>query len=208
MAKYIKQEMNDLRGSGENKVFYRLERAGNFTSSEFIKRISAPGTGVTEGTVMQVLSHVATELAALLAEGYSVALDGIGTFSATVGVVPCKELDGLEEKATQLNARSLQLDGVNYRAARSLLADANRVCKLERGEVCRLQPSPYSREERLQLAVNYLQQHPFMRIADYMELTKQSRFVATKELMAFREQEGAPLTTTGRGGSKLYVLKR
>lgn len=207
MAKYIKQEMNDLRGTGEKSTFYRLERAGQITGDEFAKFISAPGMGVTEGTALQVLRHAADQLAYLLAQGYSVTIEGIGSFSATVGLVAHKEMDGLEQGEEQRNARSLELDGVNYRAATTLLREANKQCKLQRGGVSRLQPSPYTREERLELAQAYLKENRFMRIADYMAMTKQSRFVATKELVAFREEEATAITTVGRGGNKLYVLR-
>lgn len=206
MAKYIKQEMNDLRGTGKKNAFYRLERAGHITSDEFVKLVSAPGMGVTDGTAIQVFKHAAYQLANALAQGYSVTLDGIGTFSATVGVVADKEMDGLEEGDEQRNARSLKLDGVNFRVDVNLLRQANAHCKLERGRVSRLQPSPYTVEQRLQLAKEYLTVHNFMRIADYMKLTKQSRFTATKELVVFREDEATGITTVGRGSSKLYVL--
>lgn len=207
MAKYIKQEMNDLRGTGESRAFYRLERAGHITTEELVKMVSAPGMGVTAGGAMQVLRQVAEQLGCLLGQGYSVTLEGIGSFSATLGLAENKEMDGLADKGERRNARSLVLDGVNYRVATSLLKEANANCKLERGRVSRLQPSPFSREERLQLAQAYLKENHFMRITNYMELTKQSRSVATKELALFREDEATAITTTGYGNSKLYILR-
>ncbi|MGL4853071.1 MAG: HU family DNA-binding protein [Phocaeicola sp.] len=207
MAKYIKQEMNDLRKTGEKRAFYRLERAGHMDSEEFVKRVSEPGTGVTDGTVLQVFRHAAYQLAQALAKGYSVTLDGIGTFSATVGVLPDKEMDGLEENEEQRNARSLRLNGVNFRVDSRLLTQASQQCRLERGRVSRLQPSPFSREERLNLAKEYLCKNHFMRIADYMKLTQQSRFTATKELAAFRDEADSGIIAVGNGSSKLYVLR-
>ena len=207
MAKYIKQEMNDLSGTGQKKAYYRLERAGHISSEEFVELMSAPGMGVTDGTVMQVFCHAAHQLATALAKGYSVSIDGIGTFSATLGVKVDKEMDGWEADEEKRNAQSLELDGVNFRADSALVQQANRQCHLERGGVSRLSPSPFTLEERLELAHNYLAQHKFMRIVDYMKITKQSRSAAAKELVAFREEECTGITTTGRGSSKLYVLR-
>ena len=39
MAKYIKQEMNDLSGKGEEKVYYRLQTERNISFNELTHQI-------------------------------------------------------------------------------------------------------------------------------------------------------------------------
>ena len=44
MAKYIKQEMKDLSGKGEEKVYYRLQTERNINFKEFIKEATRHGS--------------------------------------------------------------------------------------------------------------------------------------------------------------------
>ena len=62
-----------------------------------------------------------------------------------------------------------------------------------------------SKEQRLQLALEYLDKNGAMHIADYMELTGLSRTTATLELKAFRQDPTSGITFVGRGSNKVYV---
>ena len=84
MAKYIKQEMSDFQGTGENKCFYRLQTSGNLSPKELITRIAQSGSGLTEGIVAHVLQTLTHEMARAMADGYSVSVDGRGRFKASI----------------------------------------------------------------------------------------------------------------------------
>ena len=49
MAKYIKQEMPDIAGKGENAVYYRMQTERNIGAAEFIEEVAGIGTGLSEG---------------------------------------------------------------------------------------------------------------------------------------------------------------
>ena len=208
MAKYIKQEMVDLSGKGEEKVYYRIQTQRNIDLKEFAEYIGSHNSMMNKALVENVLAHVTDTLAKLLGEGYSVTIDGLGTFKATVGLEKDKEMDSFDKKATKRNAQSLRLTGINYRADKVLVKEANRHCKLERGGESRLHQSPYSKEERLKLALEYISQNGAMRVMDYMELTSLSRTKATLELKEFREDSSSGITTLGRGSAKVYVKSK
>ena len=78
MAEYIKQEMSDLDGSGEQRVFYRMKTYHNINAREFVSKLARPGSGLSEGNVLHVLTTLADELAYYMAQGYSVSIDGVG----------------------------------------------------------------------------------------------------------------------------------
>ena len=118
MAKYIKQELPDLQQTGEQKVYYRLKTSRNIDTHEFVRSLSCSFNGMKEGDIIRVLMATADHLGKLLGEGYSVTLDGIGNYKATIGLEENKELDTLDGNETKRNARSLQLKGVNYRAVK------------------------------------------------------------------------------------------
>jgi predicted histone-like DNA-binding protein len=207
MAKYIKQELPDLQQTGEQKVYYRLKSNRNIDTPEFVRSLSHAFNGMKEGDIIRVLMATADHLGELLGEGYSVTLNGIGNFKATIGLEEDKELDTLDGNETKRNARSLQLKGVNYRADKELIKKASQHCKLEREGIARIHRSPYSKEERLTLALEYLEKHGAMKVANYMELTGLSRTAATLELQEFRRDITSGIDFIGRGSAKVYVKR-
>ena len=61
MARYIKQEMPDLQGTGETKCYYRLEKRQNLSTKELLKRAGAHGI-LDEGILKHALSKIAEQL--------------------------------------------------------------------------------------------------------------------------------------------------
>lgn len=200
MAKYIKQEMPDIRQTGEQKVYYRLQTTRNIGLSEFAQRLDKHYPDVNETEVIRVLHHAAEEMADLIGKGYSITIDNIGIFKATIGLVKKKE----PGKPTSEN---LELTGINFRADKNLIKDAKKNCTLEHAGEARIKQSPYSREERLQMALKYLDKKGAMRISDYLQLTGMARTSATIELQEFREDPMSGIGYIGRGSSKVYVRK-
>ena len=205
MAKYIKQEMNDLNGKGKEKVYYRLQTERNISFNEFTQQIEQHHGIMHRGLVKNVMTHVVDAMAELLGNGYSVTIDGLGTFKASIGLEEDKVMDTFDGDETKRNARSLRLTGINYRADKELVKNSNQHCKLERAGEARLHHSPYTQEERLKLALQYLSEHGAMRVAEYMELTGLSRTKAAMELKEFRQDASSGITFIGRGSAKVYV---
>ena len=205
MAKYIKQEMTDLSGKGEEKVYYRLQSKRNIDFEELTEHVGRHNGMMSRGLIVNVMEHVVDVMAELLGEGHSVTIDGLGTFKASIGLEKDKEMDTFDGDESKRNARSLRLTGINYRADKVLIREANRHCKLERAGEARLHHSPYSKEERLKLALQYLEEHGAMRVVEYMELTGLSRTKAAMELKEFRQDLTSGITFIGRGSAKVYV---
>lgn len=207
MAKYIKQELPDLRRTGEKKAYYRLKTEQKIDFHQFIDRISSHNSGISRGEAFRVLMHATDTLAELLAEGYSVTIDDMGTFKATVGLVEDKEMDSFEEGSPKLNARSLKIDGVSFQADKKLIVNVDKRCDLKRAGTSRLCRSPFTREERLQKAQEYLKSHGAMKVKNYMELTGLSHTVAAKELRGFEHDAVSGITSIGRLAGKVYVRR-
>ena len=207
MARYIKQELPDLRRTGEKKAYYRLKTEQKIDFHQFIDRISSHNSGISRGEAFRVLMHATDTLAELLAEGYSVTIDDMGTFKATVGLVEDKEMDSFEEGSPKLNARSLKIDGVSFQADRKLIVNVDKRCDLKRAGTSRLCRSPFTREERLQKAQEYLKSHGAMKVKNYMELTGLSHTVAAKELREFENDTASGITSIGRLAGKVYVRR-
>ena len=207
MAKYIKQEMPDLRQTGEKKVYYRLKTERNIDSKEFILSLHSTFSGMSEADITRVIIATAGHLGKLLGQGYSVTLDGIGTFKATIGLEEDKELDTLDGTEPKRNAQSLRLKGVNFRADKQLIKTASSNCKLKRERTARIHRSPYSKEGRLALALKHLEEHGAMKVSDYVSVTGLSQTAARMELKEFRQDPTSGIDFIGRGSAKVYVKK-
>ena len=207
MARYIKQELPDLHKTGEKKAYYRMKTERKIDFNQFVDLISSHNSGISRGEAFHVLTHATDILAELLAQGYSVTIDEMGTFKATIGLVRDKEMDSFEEGTPKLNARSLRVDGVSFQAERRLILNVDKRCDLKRAGVSRLCRSPFTKEERLQKALEYLNAHGAMKVKDYMELTSLSHTVAAKELREFEHDAASGITSIGRLAGKVYVRR-
>lgn len=208
MARYIKQEMADLRGDGKQRNYYRMKVERNIGTKELIRHMTHPGSGLSRAMVVHVMEALAEQLAMDLAEGYSVSVDGIGTFTATVGVED-KSPRADEDGEAKRNARSLTVTGVNCRADKQLVKEVALRCKLKKWGESRIRRSAYSKEQRLGLAVAYLADlaHPVMRLDDYVRLTGVSRSTASRELKEFTRGADSPIGCIGRGSALVFVRK-
>ena len=73
--------------------------------------------------------------------------------------------------------------------------------------VKKLSVSPYSLEERIARALEYIDAHKFMRIEDYARLNNLSRTAASVELKAIIDDPESPCAPEGRGTHKVWVRK-
>ncbi|MBO5795091.1 MAG: DNA-binding protein [Bacteroides sp.] len=208
MAKYVKQEMNDLNGSGKKRAYYRLETIRNLSGEEFIEIMAGRHAGVNPAIVKQVLYQAAEDMAFYMAMGYTVTLDSIGTFRPSLGMRRGKQMEAMEEGSTKRNAQSICVNDINFKPAKRLIKRTNDECELERAGTNKLHRSPYTKEERLKMAQEFLGSHPFMRVRDYIVLTGLSRTTASTELREFSQQPDSGIGWTGSGSSKLYIAKR
>lgn len=207
MAENIKQEMNDLHGTGEKKVYYRMKRNLHFTYEGFLEWMSNADPFITKHAE-SVLKHMTHQLAVVMALGHSVTIDGLGTFRAGIALRRGKKPDGLEGDEPARNAQSLQVTDVYFRPDKALIRDMNLNCTLKRGGTQRIRKQKYTREERLQLALDYLDKHGVMRVANYKALTGLSRTAATLELQQFRDDPDTGITYTGNGTHIVYIRRR
>ena len=205
MAKYIKQEVPDMQKTGEQKVFYRMKVERNIGFQEFIQKVCSLHMGISRGEALRVLVSASDVLAELLGKGYSVTLDDWGTFKATIGLEEGKEMDTMDGDETKRNARSLRLNGVHFQADKKLVKNARRRCKLERAGVVRVNRSPYTKEERLQKALSYLEENKVLKVSQYMELTGMAHTTAANELRAFSRDASSGIVSVGRKPAVVYV---
>jgi len=205
-AKYIKQEISDLNGTGRTQAYYKMELSP-MSHEQFVKLCAREGR-MEESQILGILSLVSEKLGLCMAEGYSVKLDGIGSFHAKLGVRSDMLQDAFEEGERSRNANTIQVSGVAFRADPDLIRKTQQKCVLERGGTSRLCKSALTKEERIQKAREYLEKNMFMRVPDYVQLTGLSRSSATKELRQIALDPSSGITYKGSRSQKYYVLRK
>ena len=204
-AKYIKREVADLNGTGHTQACYKMELKP-MTHQQFVSLCHREGN-MDESLILGVLSLVSEKLALCMAEGFSVKLEGIGTFNAKLGVRDNMMPDAFEEGESSRNAKSIIVNGVSYRADKGLISNTDRKCMLVRGGESRLKKSPYTPEERIEKARNFLKANMFMKVPDYVRLTGLSRSTAAEELRKLAADPSTGIMSRGNRSQKLYILR-
>ena len=212
MLKYYKQEMRDLRDpeSGRVREVYKVSLDRSVSGDEFMEYMTAHSP-FTAGTTSDACLTIAGFLGELLATRGSVTLPGIGTFSVGIRAKEGAEAD--EEH--DINARSIELSRINFRASKALRKDVGgRLAgrgsfQLDQygGHVPLYEPDIASRRARFAKANEYIASHGYMRIADYASLTGLSYSAAQRELALAITLDHSGLAAKGRGSHRVYVRR-
>ena len=131
MAMYVMEEMPDIHGTGEQVLYPRFAMIDQVSTEDLIRQI-ASSSGFNVGDVEGVITQIGIEMAHQMAEGKSVKLDGIGTFSPSLALCKDKEREKTGEGETHRNARSIVVGSVNFRVDRKMVRRINGRCLLER----------------------------------------------------------------------------
>lgn len=207
MAYYVMEEMPDIHKKGERVLYPRFAMTEQ-VSTETVAKTVAERSSFTVGDIEGVLKEVATEIARQMAHGNSVKIDGIGTFSPSLALRVDKEREEAGEDATHRNARSIVVGKVNLRVDMDLLRNTNIRCSLERAPwKTRRSSQKYTAEERLTMALKHLEEHPFLTVGEYQQMTGLLHTTAANELKHWSEQDGSGIDTSGRGSHRVYVRK-
>lgn len=204
-TQYLMKEMPDLKGTDEQVTYPQMVMRGQTGTRELAKYIAqkcAFAKGVTEGVICELGEALAHELAM----GFSVKIEGLGTFTPALTLLNGKQREETGEDATHRNAQSIKVGKVNFRTDRDLLADINSQCNLVRApEKAARSSQKYSPELRLELAQKYLEEHPYLTIRTYCQLTGLLQTAAGTELRKWAAMADSGIGTSGWGSHKVYV---
>lgn len=205
MAHYIMEEMPDMQNTGQKVIYPKFARVQNISTKELAKRIGDV-SGFSAGDIEGVLLQASIEMAHLMAEGCSVKIDGIGTFTPSLVLWGDKEREEAGENGKHRNAQSILVGKVNFRVDRTMIRNINARCRLERAPWKRQYSSQkFTPEERRALALTFLDEHPFLTVREYRKLTGLLQTAATNELKQWGEQPGSGIKADGRGTHRVYI---
>ena len=223
MLKYYKMEQRDSFDMHKTRTVYRLHPSGHFSGKKFIHMV-AHRRGYSESVIQGVLIDVAEELALLLGEGNTVCVPGIGTFSIGVRLKDERRqqledeqdavAEGTARKASEPNARNIELHHLNFRKDKELFRDIQihfsqqELKRTDGRSGRRITIDDTTQRHRIELAKIYLREHHYMHIDDYVRLTGLSRTSAQRELRELATYQYSGITIEGRGSHRVYVLRK
>ena len=224
---YYKLEQRDSFDMKKTRTVYRIKNRGLVSGEQFIKEVEHR-SNLNASLINAVLMEVKDELEELLGQGYAVTLPGIGAFSLGVRLNESRKLqleieNAAAEAAEQQgkkgksvaepNSARIELHHINFRKDKDFFGNIEKhfnsltLKRLGGRQGSRITIDDKSLRERIALAIDYLSSHPFMRVADYAQITGLSRSSAQRELVEIAENDGFGITATGQGSHRVYVLK-
>lgn len=207
MARYIMEEMPDMQNTGKRVTYPKFARIENASIKELAQRVGDV-SGFSAGDIEGVLLQTAIEMAHLMAEGRSVKIDGIGTFTPSLALCRDKEREDAEEGGKHRNAQSIYVGSVNFRVDKTMRRNINERCRLERAPWKPKRSSKkFTPKQRLTLALKYLDEHPFLTVREYRKLTGLLQTAATNELRQWGDQPDSGIEAAGRGAHRIYIKK-
>lgn len=208
MAKYKLQEMPNLNGVGTKRVYPKMVINRQLDTKEFIEKTHYRNRAIPESLVATVISDIADGLVEMLSMGYTVKLDGLGTFSLSLDFDDEKPRE-MKSEDDKMIYRKVTVKDINYKATPELVKSMKLATDLERamGGVSRLYKKKYTLEERIERGKQWLDSHAFFTLQEYANMNNLSRTTASLELKKLTHGEDAPFDYMGRGSHKIWVKK-
>lgn len=205
-AKYIKKEVADLNKTGHTQAVYQMKTRS--MSHEYFVDLCCREGAMKKDAIEGVLTLISEKLALSMAEGFSVKINGIGTFRAKLGMSDGKLPDAFEPGERRHNSKNICVTGVSYRADSDLVFETSMKSTLVSDGEIRIKKPQTSLVERIEKARKYLEQQPLMRVKDYARIVGLSYTTASLELRKIVQDPSSGITYIGRKSQKYYILRK
>ena len=211
MAKYKLQEMSDMRDEGKRRVYPKMVPYRTLSRKEFIEKMQSYHRDLSQGTIEAVLTDVEDVLVRMLSMGYNVNLEGLGTFSLSLGFEDDKPTE-MQTDDDKMNYREVGVKNVNFNSSPEFVkaVKIETDCDLERemSGVKVIRKQLYSKEERIARALEVIEKNGVLNLGDYASINNLSRTAASMELKELTCDKSSPIDSLGRGSHKVWVKRK
>ena len=210
MAKYKLQEMSDMRDEGKRRVYPKMVPYRTLSRKEFIEQMQSYHRDRSQGTIEAVLTDVEDVLVRMLSMGYNVNLEGLGTFSLSLGFEDDKPTE-MQTDDDMMKYRKVGVKNVNFNSSPEFVKAVKMEtdCDLERvmSGVKAIRKQLYSKEERIARALSVLEKNAAITLGDYAYINDMSSTAASLELKEINQDPTSPIRSIGRGSHKVWVKR-
>ena len=209
MAKYLLQEMNDVRNTGKRAVYPKVVINQTLGTEEFIDVLHDRLRTVDKGVLRGVISGIADSLVSLLSKGNNVTLDEIGTFSMSLKFLDDKPTE-IQEEDDQMLYRRVGVKDLNFKISPKLIRDLQMNTRFERmmSGARELKKNLYTLEQRIENALAIIDEKGHITLSEYAKVNNLSRTTASKELAKITADPTMPIDYTGQASHKIWIRRK
>ena len=211
MAKYKLQEMSDMRDEGKRRVYPKMVPYRTLSRKEFVEQMQSYHRDLSQGTIEAVLTDVEDVLVRMLSMGYNVNLEGLGTFSLSLGFEDDKPTE-MQTDDDMMKYRKVGVKNVNFNSSPEFVKAVKMEtdCDLERemSGVKVIRKQLYSKEERIARALEVIEKNGVLTLGDYASNNNLSRTSASMELKEITADRTSPIGWMGNGSHKVWVKRK
>ena len=209
MAKYLLQEMNDVRNTGKRAVYPKVVINQTLGTEEFIDVLHDRLRTVDKGVLRGVISGIADSLVSLLSKGNNVTLDEIGTFSMSLKFLDDKPTE-IQEEDDQMLYRRVGVKDLNFKISPKLIRDLQMNTRFERmmAGARELKKNLYTLEQRIENALAIIDEKGHITLGEYAKVNNLSRTTASKELAKITADPNMPIDYTGQASHKIWIRRK
>lgn len=209
MAKYKLQEMPDMNESGKRKVYPKMVINRTLNLEDLTEKMKSHHRAFSPSTIEAVVMDLEDMMVEVLSMGYNVKLDGIGTFSLSLGFEDEKPTE-MQEEGDKMLYRKVGVKNVNFKVDPEMLLQLRKETDLERemSGVKVIKKNLFSKEERIARALQVIERDGYITLTDYAHINNLSRTAASAELKEITSDANSPIDWRGNGSHKVWIKKR
>ena len=204
MPNYILKELNKELTDGKKVVFPKMQTYSQHDFETVLKHMQTYAGNFSEGTMRAVIDALVETMKSWMPMGHSMKIDGLGTFSLSLGF---KDQEADDEPKTKYH--HICIKGINFKPDAKLIAALNKQADFERSETDVVVPRKcsYTTSERIAKALAVIDGNGFMTLSDYAKATGQCRSAASSDLKRLVASPDSPIATRGSGSHKVWVRR-
>ena len=209
MAKYKLQELPDMQGEGKRKVYPKIVINRTLNLEDLTEKMKSHHRAFSPSTIEAVVMDLEDMMVEVLSMGYNVKLDGIGTFSLSLGFEDEKPTE-MQEEGDKMLYRKVGVKNVNFKVDPEMLLQLRKETDLERemSGVKVIKKNLFSKEERIARALQVIESDGYITLTDYAHINNLCRTAASAELKEITSDANSPIDWRGNGSHKVWIKKR
>ena len=209
MAKYKLQELPDMQGEGKRKVYPKMVINRTLNLEDLTEKMKSHHRAFSPSTIEAVVMDLEDMMVEVLSMGYNVKLDGIGTFSLSLGFEDEKPTE-MQKEGDKMLYRKVGVKNVNFKVDPEVLLQLRKETDLERemSGVKVIKKNLFSKEERIARALQVIERDGYLTLTDYAHINNLSRTAASAELKEITSDANSPIDWRGNGSHKVWIKKR
>ena len=205
MANYVIKELPTGMGNGsEGKQFPKMQVYTEFDYNKVVELVHTNSPAFSEATVRGVLDTLAVVMKSYLPMGHTMKIDNLGVFSLSLEFTD-NDTDNPDTEKEKTKYHHVKARNVNFRVDQKLVDDINKENTFERSADLKASASPFSREQRLQRALEFIDKNGSIRLQEYANLNSLSRTQASRELAQWVSNPTSGIKASGSGPLKCWV---